>query len=757
MKKKFTKKLIAFMLALAMVLAGSYTGALNSTVAKAAAKKATLKLNPTKLSLTEGEKKTVKIKKTNVKKISSQKWSSNKKSVATVSAKGVVTAKKAGKATIQCKVKYIAKGSKGTKLKTLKCTVTVKKAAVTESPAPAEPTVDPETPLNDILEEKDITLRVKSNDTSNIGEEREVTIVGGTSESMKVKDNGTMRKELSSQYLADNEMGLGANLGNTMEAVPVMEDRLKATEATEFETAWSQPITTQAYIDCLHSYGINTLRIPVAWSNMDADDGTYTINEKYLGRVEEIVNYALNDGMYVIVNDHWDNLWWGQFSACKFDEAGNKVADEARRAEAWKRYEAYWKQIANRFKDYSDHLIFESANEELGPRMNAGIYSNGYASTNVEGDVKISGNLKKDELYKLTNEINQKFVDIIRATGGNNEFRHLLIAGFDTNIEDTADERFIMPKDSANTDVNKLFLSVHYYTPWDFCGDGSSGSYTVGDQEATKKSFANLQKFVDAGYAIIVGECGIVEPTSVQSSVSQWLYDTFKESAKYHAVPVLWEKGNYFDRANAKIKFKDIAVLYNTITGANGDTNISRVSGKVEISDIVELDGLTPAWSWTGKWYKNGGDNIVGDDKFEENGGTVVTPTEGMTEDDIFKQFVPQSTITPTITDDTTTLTFNSWGYQAFLKLDTSKYKVPVIAFDFLEGTDNEDNVMALKYGVNADGSSSDTPITIDYTKFHGKGVALTEASGYSAEKPYICITFGGKPIVTGIYIYDLG
>lgn len=89
--------------------------------------------------------------------------------------------------------------------------------------------------------------------------------------------------------------------------------------------------------------------------------------------------------------------------------------------------------------------------------------------------------------------------------------------------------------------------------------------------------------------------------------------------------------------------------------------------------------------------------------------------------------------------------------------IDTSKYKIPVIAFDFLEGTDNEDNVMALKYGVNADDSSSDAPNTIDYAKFHGKGVALTEASGYSAEKPYICITFGGKPIVTGIHIYDLG
>ena len=767
MKKFYTKKLIAFVLALAMVLTGGYATTLTGTVAKAAAKKATLKLNPAKLSLTEGKKKTVKIKKTNVKKISYQKWTSSKKSVAAVSAKGVVTAKKAGKATIQCKVKYVAAGFKTAKTKTLKCAVTVKAKAASSaapstepsvSPTPAEPTVDPKTPLNKVLDEKDITLRIESNDKSNVGEEREISIVGGTTETMKVKDNGTMRKELSSQYLADHEMGLGANLGNTMEATLPMADRAKATEATQFEVAWGQPITTQAYIDCLHSYGINTLRIPVAWSNMVSNDGTYTINEKYLGRVEEIVNYALNDGMYVIINDHWDLGWWGQFGAAKFDETGKKkIADEARRAEAWKKYEAYWTQISNRFKDYSDHLIFEGANEELGSRLNDAIYPNGYSSADNEGDEKVSGNLTKEEQYEVTNAINQKFVDVVRSTGGNNTSRHLLIAGFNTNFADSADERFVMPKDPSNPDVNKLFLSVHFYDPSYFCLDHANGSYSVGDQAKNVETFKVLQRFADEGYGIIIGECGIVETTGVDGSLTQWLHDTFTEASKYHAVPVLWEISNYFDRSAAKLKFKDIAVLYNTITGANGDTSMSRVSGKVEISDIAEIDGMTPVWSWTGKWYKNGGDNTVGDNKFEENGGTVVVKKDGMTDDDLLAQFVPQSEVKATIADDATALTFNTWGYQAFLKIDTSKYKVPVIAFDFLEGTDNEDNVMDFKYGANADSSGSDTSISVDYAKFHGKGIVLSEASGYSVEKPYICITFGGKPIVTGIHIYDLG
>lgn len=747
--RKTANKLFALCLTAAMVVSTA-----GGSTAGAAGKKAELKLSKTSVSLEKGKKVTLKVSKKNVKKVKSQTWSSNSRKVATVSKKGVVTAKKAGKATVTCKVTYLAKGAKKYTSKSLKCKVTVKsstKPAATPAATPT-PSLDPNTTFDKALEAKDITLRVKLDKTTNIGEEREVTI---GDKKMKVKDNGVMRKDLSSQYLVDNEMGQGANLGNTMEATLDMDKRSKATDISEFETAWGQPVTTQKYIDCLSSYGINTLRIPVAWTNMDKDDGTYTISEKQLSRVEQIVNYALNDGMYVVINDHWDNGWWGQFGACKYDAEGNKVADEERRAEAWKRYEAYWTQIANRFKNYSDHVILESANEELGSRLNDRIYSNGYSSTTDADDKAIGGNLKKDAQYEMTNKINQKFVDIVRSTGGNNTYRHLLIAGFNTNIGDTADDRFKMPTDSANTDVNKLFLSVHYYTPWDFCGDGGTGDYTVADQEYTKKEFENLKKFSDAGYGIIIGECGIVNPTGVTSSVSQWFHDMFTEAQKYHAVPVLWETSNYFDRSAAKIKFKDIAVFYNTVTGSNGDTSVSRVTGKIEMSDIMSIDGMTPAWSWTGKWYKNGGDNIVGDDKFQENGGTVVVA--GGSDEDRLKLFVPESKVTTTIKDDATSISFNNWGYQAFLKVDTSKYKNPAIAFDFLAGTDNEDNVMSLVYGASGKDQTYANDVSVDYAKYHGKAVLLTEACGYSAEKPYICIAFGGKPIVTGIHIYEMG
>lgn len=436
--------------------------------------------------------------------------------------------------------------------------------------------------LDKVLGADDITLRIKWNDKSNVGTGHSVTMSDGST--ITVKDNGTVRKELTASQLANTEMGIGINLGNTLEArQPV--DKKASLGKTDFDLAWGQPVTTREYINFLHSYGINTLRIPVSWSNGYLDDGSYTIRGIMLDRVEEVANYALDNGMYVIINEHWDNQWFGQFGACKKDADGNKVADEETRKAAWERYEKYWTQISERFKNYSDHLIFEGANEELGTRLNDAICLNGpakgYAKPDDAGDdiEVLGGNLTTDELYKTANEINQKFVDIVRKSGGNNTNRHLLIPGYDTDIEKTSDERFVMPKDIAENGTDKLFLSVHYYTPWDFCGDNSSGTYTVKDQEETAKNFEKLKKFNDAGYAVIVGECGICEPDVVTGSVTQWFHDTFTEAGKYNAVPVIWDRGNFFERTKPECLYKDMAVFFNTINGANGDTSQEKNTG----------------------------------------------------------------------------------------------------------------------------------------------------------------------------------
>lgn len=789
MKQQYAKKLVALLLAFALVLTGSGLSAvINAAQADAASKKVTLKLSKTKLSLKAGKSTTLKITKKNVKKIKSQKWTTSKKSVATVSKKGKVTAKKAGTATIKCVVKYTVKGSKKTKSKTLKCTVKVTKATKATTP-PVQPTVKPTaTPP---------ATMVKFNDQSNIGEEREVTIVGGTSDKMKIKDNGTVRKDVTSQYLVDNEMGLAINLGNTMEATKSMAEKMKdakngfaGVSATSYETAWSNAVTTQAYLDCLHSYGINTVRIPVAWSNMDSEDGTYTINEKYLGRVEEIVNYALNNGMYVIVNDHWDNQWWGAFGATKpeketvpkLDNKGNPVldadgnpvmelgwaADEETRAKAWKRYEAYWTQIADRFKGYSDHLILESANEELGDRLNDAICSNGYCVSTDKNDKARAGHMPKWERYETVNKINQKFVDIVRKSGGNNANRHLLIAGYNTNFWDTADARFKMPTDTEENAKTKLFVSVHYYSPWDFCGDGGTGQYTDENWAVMHDDFAVLKKFSDEGYGIIIGEDGVCNPRKVsvkgvteegfnRRTVPDRLRDAIEVGMPYHAVPVFWETGQYFDRANAQIKFRDVAQLFNELTGCNGAVVGGMTGVENNESSIKDVTGKTPVWSWTGKWYKNGGNSVVGDDRYEEGGGTQVVIGENDTEEQIRSQFVPESHVNATIEGDKTDISFDMTGYQAFLKLDLSKYKKPAIKFIFADGIpDPEENIGYAQLGPNSEAKFSESS-DVDYAKFNGKAIELVDELALTEAKPYLSIAFSSKPTVTGIEIYELG
>ncbi len=448
----------------------------------------------------------------------------------------------------------------------------------TKVTAEDEPTV-----ITGTLAAEDIDLRMTWNDTSNIGEGHSITLSNG--DTITIKDNGSMRADMTAQKLADEEMGAGINLGNTMEAVYSVDGKKDAT-AKELEGAWGQPETTRAYIDKVHSYGINTLRIPVAWSNGDNDDGTYTIRGDFLDRVEEIANYALDNGMYVVINDHWDNQWWGQFGSCKKDADGNKIVNEEMRQAAWDRYESYWTQIAERFKDYSDHLIFEGANEELGDRLNDGIVINdcpakGYCKPdNAQYKTEVvSGNLKTNELYEMVNAINQKFVDVVRSTGGNNKGRFLLIPGYNTNFQNTADDRFVMPEDTEENGKNKLFLSVHYYTPTQFCLDRPNGDYTTADQAATVEYFKDLKKFSDEGYGIILGECGVCEPSAVSGGVTQWFLDVFKECAKYHIVPVLWDNGAYFDRVTPAINYKDIAIFYNTINGTDGAIDTERETG----------------------------------------------------------------------------------------------------------------------------------------------------------------------------------
>lgn len=375
----------------------------------------------------------------------------------------------------------------------------------------------------------------------------------GSAEEAEAVDNGVMREGLTALE-ATRLMGNGINLGNTLEACD-NNVGIKTNTPLSYETHWGQPKTTQAMIDGMKAAGFDTIRIPVAWMTNATHlyEGDYTIDADYMDRVEEVVRYARKAGMYVIVNDHWDGGWYGMF--------GSENAET--RALAMEAYKGMWQQIAERFRDYSDYLIFESANEELGGRFdeNSPLYCSDSVVTY----------LTDDERYALTNEINQTFVDVVRATGGNNATRFLLIAGYGTNIDQTCDDRFQMPKDTADS---KLMVSVHYYDPWSYCGASSAASATkwgtVSDYEYMDQQLAKMTKFTEAGYGVVIGEYGALPCSDGLKDNTLAYHTAFLDACtKYDLTNCLWDCSGLYKRVSQTFADDDILAMYQEKRQAN--------------------------------------------------------------------------------------------------------------------------------------------------------------------------------------------
>lgn len=375
----------------------------------------------------------------------------------------------------------------------------------------------------------------------------------GSAEEAEAVDNGVMREGLTALE-ATRLMGNGINLGNTLEACD-SNVGIKTNTPLSYEMHWGQPKTTQAMIDGMKAAGFDTIRIPVAWMTNATHlyEGDYTIDADYMDRVEEVVRYARKAGMYVIINDHWDGGWYGMF--------GSESAET--RALAMEAYKGMWQQIAERFRDYSDYLIFESANEELGTRFdeNSALYCSDSVVTY----------LNDDERYALTNEINQTFVDVVRATGGNNATRFLLIAGYGTNIDQTCDDRFQMPKDTADS---KLMVSVHYYDPWSYCGASSAASATkwgkVSDYEYMDQQLAKMTKFTEAGYGVVIGEYGALPCSDGLKDNTLAYHTAFLDACtKYNLTNCLWDCSGLYKRVSQTFADDDILAMYQEKRQAN--------------------------------------------------------------------------------------------------------------------------------------------------------------------------------------------
>lgn len=347
----------------------------------------------------------------------------------------------------------------------------------------------------------------------------------GKNSDSEAKDTAKKWTELDQTQITE-AMGLGWNLGNQLEA---------SSGGLPSETCWGNPEITKELIDTIKAQGFKTVRIPVSYLDMIGDGPDYKIDTDWLDRVQEVVDYVVDNDMFAIVNMHGDGYYTVDHSWLLCAE------DDDKQTEIKDKYGKVWTQIADRFKDYDQHLIFESMNEE---------FNNDYG--------------KPDEkAYDNINAYNQIFVDSVRATGSNNEKRWLLLPGWNTNIEYTAgdDYNFKIPTDNGcKADGKRIMISVHYYDPFNFTIDENKtaktqwGKYAVknydnwGQEDYVDSQMALLnEKFVSQGYPVVIGEFGAQDKTEKFADYNEfrryWSEYLIKAAKKNGVVCVYWDNG----------------------------------------------------------------------------------------------------------------------------------------------------------------------------------------------------------------------
>lgn len=344
-----------------------------------------------------------------------------------------------------------------------------------------------------------------------------------------------------SQYEMVESMGAGWNLGNSLEA---------NSNGTPNETVWGNPKASSALMKLIKDSGFNTIRIPVSYLSKIGSAPDYKIDADWLARVKEVVDMALAEDLYVITNIHGDG-YHGVTGGWLLCDAQNQTEIKAK-------YKAVWQQIASTFKDYDEHLIFESMNEVFDGTyewQNPGVP---YPNANY---------------YQNINDYNQIFVETVRPISLNNAKRWLLIPGWNTDIDLTSEAKgFKIPEDKyvdRSTSGKRLMISVHYYAPWDLCGDDTDEGVTRWGDEAWKENsskcttygqgansestmigqFDKLKTwFTSQGYPVVVGEYGTVDKTSYDAENSQytayWTKTLCENARRVGAVPVLWDNGH---------------------------------------------------------------------------------------------------------------------------------------------------------------------------------------------------------------------
>lgn len=335
--------------------------------------------------------------------------------------------------------------------------------------------------------------------------------------------------ELNEPVMSDagdfvRNMKIGWNLGNTLDA---SSDRNKEDELA-YESDWCGIVTTKEMVDAIKDAGFRTMRIPVSWHNHVSQDSSYTISEVWMNRVQEVVDYAINNDMYVIINIHHDNSTDYMYPSQEYLEQSKAYVT------------SIWTQVAERFADYDEHLIMEGLNE---PRL---------VGTNNEWWLDFN-NQQCVEAVQCINELNQVFVDAVRASGGYNKERYLLVPGYAASLQGATNEHFVLPRDIEDNS-NKIMVEVHAYIPYHFALEAASESGSTDRWSADNASDTAeidgmmdtlYERYVQKGIGVVIDEFGARDKGgNIEARTEFAAY--YVEAARKRGITCCWWDNNAF-------------------------------------------------------------------------------------------------------------------------------------------------------------------------------------------------------------------
>lgn len=317
-----------------------------------------------------------------------------------------------------------------------------------------------------------------------------------------------------------SQINAGWNLGNTLDA---NGNWINGSSPSSFETAWGNPVTTREMIAAVHDRGFNSIRIPVTWAQHI--DASGNVDSAWMARVREVVDYAYDLGMYVILNVHHDTGEHGSEKVCWI------IAEEGSVNSILDKYRNLWTNIANEFSDYDYRLMFEGYNELL--------------DTNNTWNAPSIG----QSAYNAVNTLAQTFVDAVRATGGNNASRNLIVNTYVASIDQDVLNNFTLPSD---TTPNHLAAQVHIYAPWGFTGTSASVNWTPVHSDFTDLDRAEIDGVMSAisafssriGVPVIIGECG-AEYKNNDEAIAQYAGYLFGAATANNIKCFWWDNGIY--------------------------------------------------------------------------------------------------------------------------------------------------------------------------------------------------------------------